>query len=415
MSETPGAVATAEMPVVEQSTEEQELGLGGLEPLQDEAAEPEAGTGEPTETESEEVEGDGRTIPQKFRQLFKEHKELKNLWFVNQEYREQFASPSEAEKAKLTILQLGGDQGIQAIESDRAALAQIDQRLAQGDPRFVEELAQQNPEGFSKIVPAALQEFARIDPDGYNHEMSKVFSATFQQRGGMADALFTLQNILQSGNTTQAQQIVGNLQEWVESWDKNAQQKPTKRANPEVEKITKEKQQWEQQKLESWKQEVGSEVIKHIDTGTRREFNTYLKGKKLSDQAYGMMLDSVHKELNKLLKEDTNYQKQAAIHAQKMDKDAALKLHRSRMDKYLPIAAKSVYRMFYSNFGAKAAEQKKRVEANQARKDVGSGAPAVAKIAKQPDSKLIDMTRTTRDMLWKNEAYLKGKKELYKW
>jgi hypothetical protein len=410
MSETPGAVATVETNIAaEQPTELQELELNDLESPQDEEptelTEPE---GTAAEDGDEEVDGDGRTIPAKFRQLFKEHKDLKNLWFVNQEYREHFASPAEAEKAKLTIMQLGGEEGIQAIEADRAALASIDQRLAQGDPRFVEEIATQNPEGFAKIIPHALDNLARLDPDAYNYTMSKVFSSTFQQRGGLADAIYAVQQNLSLGNTQNAQQLLTNVQEYIDGFEKTSRQQPTKRNDPDREKFQTEKQKWEQQKQQEWYGKLQTEAMANIDTTVKKELASY--GKKYSDDAYKMFFNRVLADFAKQLQADTNYQSQMVIHTTKQDKESALKLYRSRAAKFLPLAVKKTYKLFNTEFGGKTAEQKKRVEVNQARKDVGSGAPAVEKVSKAPKPEDIDSRYTTKEMILKGKAVLKNGK-----
>jgi len=268
MSETPGAVATLETNLTAaDSTAEQELEINDLESPQDadpaEAGEAEGAT--ETEQNDEEVEGDGRTIPAKFRQLFKEHKELKNLWFVNQEIREHFSTPAEAEQAKLTIMQLGGDEGIKSIENDRATLAQIDQSLAEGDPAFVAEIAKKNPEGFSKIVPAALDNYSRIDPEGYKHTMSGIFAATFQQRGGLADAVHSAQLNLKNGNPQQAQEILATVQKYIDSFTELSSQKPTKRAEPDKDKLLNDKKEWEKQKQQEWFTKLQTEAMgRHV-------------------------------------------------------------------------------------------------------------------------------------------------------
>jgi hypothetical protein len=413
MSETPGAVATLETNVsAEQPTAEQELDLTGLESPQDEEF-PETGEAEAnaeSEDGTEEVDGDGRTIPTKFRQLFKEHKELKNLWFVNQEYREHFASPADAEAAKLTIMELGGPEGIKSIESDRAALASIDQRLAQGDPDFVAEIAKQNPEGFSKIIPHALDNLARLDPEAYNHTMSRVFSSTFQQRGGLVDTLYEVSRNLQYGNTEQAKTILATVQKYVDGFTETANQKPTKRTDPDKDKFQTEKKQWEQQKAQEWTSKLQTEALTGIDNAVKKELGSY--GKKYSGEAYQMFFTRTATEFAKMLKDDSNYQAQMKIHMGKMDKDSALKLHGSRMAKLLPLAVKKTYKLFNTEFGGKAAEQKKRVEVNNARKDVGSGGPVTERVAKAPDPKDIDSRYTTKAMIAKGEAILKNGKKV---
>jgi hypothetical protein len=413
MSETPGAVATLEPNLTAADpTAEQELELNDLESPQD--ADPsEAGDTEgaaDTEQSDEEVEGDGRTIPAKFRQLFKEHKELKNLWFVNQEFREHFASPADAERAKLTIMQLGGDEGIKAIENDRATLASIDQRLAQGDPRIVEEIAAQNPEGFSKIVPAALVNYSRVDPEGYNHTLSGIFSATFRRPGGLAETVRLAQLNLQNGNAQQAQDILANVQKYIDGFTELADQKPTKRTDPEKDKLLNDKKEWEQQKQKEWYGKLQTEAMGSIDATVKKELKNY--GKAYSGEAYQMFFNRVVTDFAKKLQADTNYQTQMVIHTAKQDKESALKLYQSRAAKLLPLAVKNTYKLFNTEFGGKAAEQKKRVEVNQARKDVGSGAPVTQKLAKAPEAKDIDSRLTTKDMIMKGEAILKNGKRV---
>lgn len=180
--------------------------------------------------------------------------------------------------------------------------------------------------------------------------------------------------------------------------------------DPERERLLKDKQEWEQQKRNLWFGDVQKEAAETIRSGVQKELTPYLKGKKLSEQAFGMFLENVNKELQKNFRADNLYQAQMKIHVGKMDKDAALKLAKERMSKYLPLAVRNTYKLFYSNFGAKQAEQKRRVATNEARKETPAGAPPVERLAKLPDAKNIDSTRTTREMIIKGEAWLKNGK-----
>src|SRR6185437_15707743 len=108
-------------------------------------AEAEPSESEPTEQEKQ----DGRLLPGKLRNLLKDLKgkdaklagEIRDAWFTAKNFQQVFPSPKEAVKARETLDQLGGDEGIQAIEQERAEWATLDKQFSEGDPSFVDNIA----------------------------------------------------------------------------------------------------------------------------------------------------------------------------------------------------------------------------------------------------------------------------------
>ena len=106
-------------------------------------------------------------------------KELKNLYYSQKAFKEAFPGGlPEVKKFREAYDQLGGEEGIQGINAERAEWKQIDEKFAAGDATVLDAFAQQNPEGFSKLIPAALDKLAALDRDSYNHTLSGVFVST---------------------------------------------------------------------------------------------------------------------------------------------------------------------------------------------------------------------------------------------
>src|SRR5665213_1922819 len=130
---------------------------------------------------------DGRIVPQEFRELFKANPKLKNLFYSERAFRQEFPTVQEARKAKEFIETVGGEEGWQAIQDGQAKQQEIDGLYASRDPQkqrdFVKHLLTQDKGAFRAIVPVALAEFHQADPQTYNRVMSQIIANTFSGAG----------------------------------------------------------------------------------------------------------------------------------------------------------------------------------------------------------------------------------------
>lgn len=74
----------------------------------------------------------------------------------------------EAQQLRQTIEDLGGTEGIQEIQSERAEWTEIDRQYSTGDPRFIDTLVKESPDAFLQLAPAMIGKFAELNPDGHS-------------------------------------------------------------------------------------------------------------------------------------------------------------------------------------------------------------------------------------------------------
>src|SRR5437879_431417 len=106
-------------------------------------------------------------------------KEIKNLFFAADALKKEIPGGlPEIRQMKATIDELGGADGIESIKAEKAEWAQIDADFAAGNVKVLDKFAEVNPEGFSKLIPAALDNLATVDRESYNHALSGIFVST---------------------------------------------------------------------------------------------------------------------------------------------------------------------------------------------------------------------------------------------
>jgi hypothetical protein len=91
----------------------------------------------------------------------------------------------EVRELRQTVETLGGPNGVQEIQAEVNGWHQFDAQYMAGDPKAVEFMTSE-PEGqeaFLKIIPAALNKFEELHPDGYSQYMAQVFNHTIGQSG----------------------------------------------------------------------------------------------------------------------------------------------------------------------------------------------------------------------------------------
>jgi hypothetical protein len=375
---------------------------------------------EATEGEGEGDESgnaDGRAMPPKLRSLLKElqakdpklAKELKGSYFTAKSFQTVFPSPKEAAKAKEVIESLGGAEGIQSLERERAEWTNVDSQLASGDPQLIENIAKDNPEGFAKLAPAVIERFHQADPEGYNRVMAGVFHNTFQSRGGLVDALASLKQNLHLGKTEDATALIGEIEKWVNGFEKLATSMPTvKKQDPERVKLEREKAEWQKQKLTNFNQSVAGQYNTFKKDAITKQLDGYLKGRKIDADTYSVLEANIMAEVGKVLDQDKDFKTQLSKLQKTLDQDGISKLLKSRTERVLPDAVKKVYGVF-SRVGGGAPQKAATTKPNAAgAKPPVPAAKGFIKVNKMPPVDQVDHRVTTYEMKMNNQAILKN-------
>jgi hypothetical protein len=89
------------------------------------------------------------------------------------------ALPEGFEKAATMVKEVEGlaypgtqgqpiEQILQSAKAELQGWREFDVKISKGDPAIIEELVTATPEGFQSLIPAALNKYAEVNPDGYS-------------------------------------------------------------------------------------------------------------------------------------------------------------------------------------------------------------------------------------------------------
>jgi hypothetical protein len=342
--------------------------------------------------------GDGRTIPAHLKEVLKQHKDLRSMWFANSEYKKIFESPAKAAELVQSLEAIGGMEGIAA---ERASFAEVDRMFESGDPKALEKWVTTNGDGFAKIMPSALEAYRKQDESGYTHEIAKVMSATLHQ-SGMAAGLASLKTLVK--DNPDGVKLVDSITNFLSGINQLAAEAPKPTVDPARTKLDKDRSDFEKSKSDAFDNEISTGVSQHLNASVKSSLEPYLKGRKLDDASYKLLEGNVNQELSKLLLADATFQAQRVSVIASKDKARIQKFMTANITKHLPTAARLVIRAFGSVVGTgKPPAPKAMVN--------GSGDPTVTKMNRVPTADEVNWQKTTKDQFFNGTATLvSGKK-----
>jgi hypothetical protein len=368
------------------------------------------------EVKTDDVATDGRTVPPKFKELFKDpqFKELKDVWFTAQALKKEGGLPKLRE-FRQKYEQLGGDEGVAAIEAERSEWAGLDEAFSAGDPKFVESIASSDPQAFCKMMPSALEQFQKADQEQYNHILGRV---VFNTIAGWPIA--DIYNALKETKPELAEALADRYNGIKEL----AEKVPEKKIDPEREKLSQERTQFEQEKTRQYQGGVASDISKFIEGERNAKFDQFLKpyGKDVAtlkskdSDVWDEMVKSLDTELGKALKLDGTWSKTYNSILETRDHEKAVKHAKAKIESLLPDLMKKVSGRFF-RFATPAKQAVNGQKPNVNGQPVKPLAAGVVKVTIRPNVTEIDHARNRAagiDVLDKN-SYLKGKKELVSW
>lgn len=377
-------------------------------------------TGETVEPGAEEAQAqeDGRTVPADIRKHFAElkatnpalAKKLKAVFFAEREFRSHFPNgPQEAVKLKEFVDTVGGEEGYQGLQDTLKGWEELDGLYSNGDKGFVDRISKSDPEAFGQMMPHAFEKWAELDKAGYDHLLSRVIINTLN-----SSPIAEIYRLLGSDEKTKA--LAEKLGQWYGGIDELAQKVPQKQVDPERQKFERERQEWETQKQNEFRDSVGKEMqsfyVQNIESAISAEFKTrnrsFSQLKSSNEDAYWMMVNDTYNRIRQSLSSDKAFIGKFESLLQRGDGAAAKKLAQSRAQRIIAEAAKKTYSAFNVGSGTATAQAKTTAQTQQQR----ANAPPTTKLNTQPQPEQIDWGRTDPGMVLDGKAYLKGRKEL---
>ena len=377
-----------------------------------------AETGEPAERGEAEAQAqeDGRTVPPDIRKHFAElkaqnpalYKKLKGLFFAEREFRTHFpGGPQEALKLKEFVDTVGGQEGWQGVQDSLKSWEDLDALYSNGNPEFVDRIANSDPEAFSQMVLKALERWAELDKDNYEHVMARVVANTLN-----ASPIGEIYRALQANEDTKA--LAEKLAGWYNGIQDLSSKVPEKKVDPERQKLEREKAEWEEKKQTEFRDNIGKEMrtfyVQNIETNLANEFKArnrnFAQLKKADEETYWAMMNDAYGRVRQVLSADQQFQSKFESLIKEGNGQAAAKLAKSRAERILADVAKKTYKVF--NLGTTTQQRKEQAQTNQQRTNV----PPQSKLSKAPQPEEIDWNRSDSKMIMDGKAFLKGRKDM---
>lgn len=352
----------------------------------------------------------------------------------------------QAREMRQVFEEVGGADGIRAIQEEttglRDELQSIDRSWEEADPQFIAGLAEESPEAFAKAAPLVLEQWRKIDKEGYNYTAARIFHNTMSNAGvlNMVSQLWNLANANKAApgmaGIIEGLQMIGN---WAEGIRELAANQPDQKTDLGMKRLNAERSRFQEERDKAFKQEIHGSNIRHLETALVRDLGKFLAQRKIDIRqlrardrdTFTAMVREAESQLTETLKKDRGFQSQKDRLMQSRDAAAVTRLYQQKIDYLLsapegPKIARRVANIFYrgatatnNNAGAarrsNAGGNSQRQAGGGANQGGGGGGTGTVRLSARPDPGTIDYNRTTDTMILDGKGYLKGKKELHQW
>lgn len=343
-------------------------------------------------------------------------KELQAAYYKGDRYAKIFPSAEEALEAKSMLDAIGGKQGMVDFQKQRDLIREYDRQVDEGDPEVVKWMAQASPDGFKKLVPTALQTLQHLDYEAYEEILQPILLETIEA-SGVTRAIASALQELKAGETSRANSIIQQVQDWVDRHRQIAQQRANRYQDPRL------------QQLESRERNLSEQTRQMVESHVERDIDFYLQSKvpetikkiagasKLSPQAREDLRDGVLDEIDRMMRADEFYNSSKSSMIRQAlpsgDIDPVVRFAKAQIDKVLDRSARSVWNRRYGSLESSRSTASRGSSPVQPR----NGSPRVASqpqaqrpvlVARRPDANQFDTSRTTQEMFLSGKGYLKN-------
>jgi hypothetical protein len=335
-------------------------------------------------------------------------KELSKAYFMNRSYQQVFPSLEDAKVLKASFDAIGGQEGLLKLQGVSDTLEDLDRMLDSGDPKLVEDILAQSPEGFSRIVPHALKTLERSNPQAYENIMRPMIANAIL---GTQVGLYVqgAMDSLKAGDADMASRRLGVALNWFLHQQQEAEKSAAESPDPRATQFEEQSKGIAKRELEMNQRWVERDMNQYSASGIETALRPMLKGLNLSTDARSDLSRGIIQEIGNALLSDKTFQRQMDALVQRGEVDKAFQLAKVHIDRIRPEAVKSVFGRRYGNVrptapknGVKPATS--RTAPGQTR---GVSAPGGVQVPRMPPIDAIDRNRTTSMMVMEHKAILK--------
>lgn len=384
-----------------------DAGAGGGEEVVDTEATVEAGEVADAEIDTGEADRAPKIITEKdvsksLEELKKTNPriagELRKAYYDSKRFREFFPNPAAAQQAHELLETVGGEEGIGSMQGEVQEYAEELTGMAQGDPKLIDELATDFPDGLAKLTPVALDKLQSVNPAAYDRTMARHMARIFRDKN-VTNVVRRALELTQDGKGQQVFDTLTRLQQWMAGIEDLASKEPETRGadDPQRKEIESEREAVNKEKATIFTTKVANAVTASMNKIIERHLAPLMKGRKLSLEQRQELASGTSSRIANALKADKVYQRRLKALLEQGDVAKIDRFVSSHVEQRAAVAARAKWNA--SGFsGTKAAAAGN-----------GNGQRPRVIAGKKPNSADIDWTKDpTRTRFASGEATLKN-------
>jgi hypothetical protein len=318
----------------------------------------------------------------------------------------------EANELRQTIEDLGGTEGIQELQAERAEWIELDQQYSKADPRFIDAIIKHGKDQFLQLAPEMFGRFQQLNPDGFSAYVSGVLvSDMLTNRVPLI--LERLADFIPQDQPNavaalaKLNQYFARIEDLAKKPVTTAKEKPAPDAR-EVELNQREakmvKEQWtantSRNRLQAFNEELNRALIARGFKGANDP--------KITGEQMATIRELTAPRIDRFLAESPDFDKKTSSYFGARDEKGYLRYMSSLYKQGVPKALGAAINQAMG----KPAAPKPVVNGNGAKPSQPKPADGYQFLSKMPDVNTFDTARTTTDMIRSGKAVLVGGKKV---
>lgn len=246
-------------------------------------------------------------------------------------YKSVFPTVDEARSIKTQLDTLGGLEGIAEMQHVMTSIEETDALLEAGDPKVLDQILEDSPEGFKRLAPHYLDRLQKADPQAYGAALQPHFVRALSD-AGLPNVLNFLASKL--SDNPEVLSVVRSMQTWFDEQKSLADRSKSDVLAPDRERLNTERQQFEKERRETFERGIAQTMTTHIQSELGSRLRPYVAA--INALPPAIQQDVARASMSTLaraLEADKAYQTQinAMMNARKPDQAKIISLNKAKV------------------------------------------------------------------------------------
>lgn len=317
------------------------------------------GEGKPEESDGSEFETDGRKIDDKTRKALAALKKVDpeaaklvaEAYFKRDAYQKVFPTVHEARGAKATIEALGGQEGIQNLQTKVTDYDNEITQFANGDTALITNLWQADPKGVELSTAASIELIGAKDAEMFDRIIAAPMVARLE-KAGFYNALKTMGEHIKTGDGQKAYDLLQSMSKFFDNAKSlSAKQLELKnKVDPEREKFNQERQEFEQQKTKEYEGRIATDANTLNNKAMSKVVEPFFKDLNMPKEGRREFVQNLQAKVWAAMKADKPFQMQARTIQKKGDAAETASYIAEKFEELLPNIFRTYRNSLYPNY-----------------------------------------------------------------